>query len=76
MILDRFRINDRVAIVTGGSKGIGRGIARAFCEAGADVVISSRNADDLEKTAAEIRKDTGRNLAWRQAVSPLVHRSC
>jgi len=62
VILDRFRMNDRVAIVTGGSKGIGRGIARAFCEAGADAVISSRNADDLEKTAAEIRKDTGRRV--------------
>jgi 7-alpha-hydroxysteroid dehydrogenase len=62
VILDRFRMNDRVAIVTGGSKGIGRGIARAFCEAGADAVISSRNADDLEKTAAELRKDTGRRV--------------
>ena len=62
MILDRFRMNDRVAIVTGGSKGIGRGIARAFAEAGGDVTISSRNAADLEKTAAELRKDTGRRV--------------
>ncbi len=56
MILDRFRITDRVAIVTGGSKGIGRGIARAFAEAGADLTIASRNPDDLEKAAAEMRK--------------------
>jgi 7-alpha-hydroxysteroid dehydrogenase len=62
MILDRFRINDRVAIVTGGSKGIGRGIARAFAEAGADLTIASRKPNDLEKTAAELRKDTGRRV--------------
>lgn len=62
MILDRFRMNDQVAIVTGGSKGIGRGIARGFAECGANVVIASRNAEDLEKTAAELRKDTGRRV--------------
>ena len=62
MILDRFRMNDRVAIVTGGSKGIGRGIARGFAESGADLCIASRNAADLEATAAEIRKETGRRV--------------
>jgi 7-alpha-hydroxysteroid dehydrogenase len=62
MILDRFRMNDQVAIVTGGSKGIGRGIARAFAECGADVVVSSRNADDLAKTAGEIAGATNRRV--------------
>lgn len=62
MILDRFRMNDQVAIVTGGSKGIGRGIARGFAECGANVVIASRNAEDLGKTAAALRQDTGRRV--------------
>lgn len=58
-ILDRFRLDDRVAIVTGAGKGIGRGTAIALAEAGADVVIAARTRSDLDATAAEIR-DRGR----------------
>ena len=47
-------LEDRVAVVTGGSRGIGAGIARALADAGATVVISGRNAARLEQTAAEI----------------------
>jgi 7-alpha-hydroxysteroid dehydrogenase len=55
MILDLFRMTDRVAVVTGASKGIGRGIALAFAEAGADLVLASRTLADLEKVAGEVR---------------------
>lgn len=47
-------LRDRVAVVTGGSRGIGAGIAAALVSAGAQVVISGRRADVLEATAAEI----------------------
>jgi len=63
MILERFRMSDRVAIVTGASKGIGRGIALGFAEAGADVVLASRTRSELEKVAARVRELGRRALA-------------
>ncbi|MBI4516821.1 MAG: glucose 1-dehydrogenase [Deltaproteobacteria bacterium] len=55
MILDRFRLTDKVAIVTGASAGIGRGSALALAEAGAHVVCAARTPERLEQVAAEIR---------------------
>ncbi|NLA36779.1 MAG: SDR family oxidoreductase [Actinobacteria bacterium] len=48
------RLDGKVALITGGSKGIGKAIAAAYAAAGAKVMISSRKQDALEETAAEI----------------------
>lgn len=53
-ITDLFSVEGRSAVVTGGSRGIGRMIAAALVGGGADVVISSRKADELSATAADI----------------------
>jgi len=63
MILDRFALTGKVAIVTGSGRGIGKGIALAFAEAGADVVCTSRTASEIEAIAAEIRAMGRRSLA-------------
>ncbi len=54
MLLDRFRIDDQVAIVTGAGRGIGRASALALAEQGADVVLVARSEDQLEAVAGEI----------------------
>lgn len=54
-ILDRFAVTDQVAVVTGAGRGIGAATAVAFAEAGADVVVSSRTASQLEAVAERIR---------------------
>jgi NAD(P)-dependent dehydrogenase (short-subunit alcohol dehydrogenase family) len=52
MILDSFRLDDKVVIVTGASSGLGVTFAQAFAEAGADLVLGARRADRLTETAA------------------------
>jgi NAD(P)-dependent dehydrogenase (short-subunit alcohol dehydrogenase family) len=56
----RFRLDGKVAVVTGGSRGIGATVARAFAVAGADVVVASRKLDKCETTARAIADETGR----------------
>ena len=59
MILDRFRLDGRTALITGASRNIGAAISRAFAEAGASLVINARGADALEMHAAGLRAQFG-----------------
>ncbi|WTW99191.1 SDR family oxidoreductase [Streptomycetaceae bacterium NBC_01309] len=68
-VLDRFRLDDRVAIVTGASSGVGVVIARALAEAGADVVLAARRADQLAETAELVEKAGRRALCVPTDVS-------
>ena len=63
MILDRFRLDGKLAIVTGAGRGIGRGCALAFAEMGADIVCAARTRDQIDDTAAAVRKLGRRALA-------------
>jgi NAD(P)-dependent dehydrogenase (short-subunit alcohol dehydrogenase family) len=54
-VLPSFRLDDKLAVVTGAGRGIGKAIAVGYAEAGADVVLLSRTESDLEETAEEIR---------------------
>lgn len=59
MIRERFSMEGRTALVTGASRGIGRAVALAFAEQGADLVLSSRKREGLETVAKEV-EDLGR----------------
>jgi 7-alpha-hydroxysteroid dehydrogenase len=69
MILDRFRLDGRVAIVTAAGRGIGAAIARAFAEVGADVVIGARTREQLDEEAI------AGDLSQRDGLAALVDRA-
>ncbi len=69
MSMPSFSLEGKVAIVTGGGTGIGRGIALEFAKAGADVVVGSRKLVNLEKVAEEVRALGRRSLAVQTDIS-------
>ncbi len=80
MGLNEFRLDGKVALVTGGSKGLGKAMARGLVEAGADVVISSRHESDLRSALDEILHGTKRrgeyivaDMSRRDDVKRLAH---
>ena len=66
MVLDVFRLNGKVAWVTGASRGLGKAMAMALAEAGADLVLSARTVVDLEGTASDVKR-LGRRAVVVQA---------
>ncbi|TAM90504.1 MAG: SDR family oxidoreductase [Jatrophihabitans sp.] len=62
MIVDLFQLRGKVALLSGAGRGIGAAAARALAEAGADVTIAARTAEELEKTATAVREGTGRRV--------------
>jgi NAD(P)-dependent dehydrogenase (short-subunit alcohol dehydrogenase family) len=62
MVLNEFRLENKVAIVTGAGRGIGRGIAVTLAEAGADVVLAGRTESQLHQTAQEVQRWNRRAL--------------
>jgi 7-alpha-hydroxysteroid dehydrogenase len=73
MLLDRFSLSDKVAIVTGAGRGIGAGCALAFAEAGADVVIAARTKEQLEDVANQVADRGRRALGIPCDVSELAN---
>jgi NAD(P)-dependent dehydrogenase (short-subunit alcohol dehydrogenase family) len=68
-VLDKFKLDGRVAIVTGASSGLGVSIALALAEAGADLVLGARRVDRLEETRGLIEQTGRRALVVRADVS-------
>lgn len=56
LVFDQFDLTGKVALVTGSGRGLGKAMAIALGEAGADVVVTSRTQQEIEETAREIEK--------------------
>ena len=56
-IMEKFRLDGRVALVTGGARGLGRAMATALAQAGASLVVADRNIEEAQKTANDLQKE-------------------
>ena len=75
-ILDRFRLDNRVALVTGGNRGLGKEMVRSLAEAGAQVALVSRKVEEASAVAAELQSATGntcRGYSWKMTVPDQVN---
>ncbi len=70
-MLERFSLSDKVVLVTGAGRGIGAATARAAAEAGADVALCARTAENLEEVAADVRAAGRRALVFPADVNDL-----
>jgi NAD(P)-dependent dehydrogenase (short-subunit alcohol dehydrogenase family) len=61
-VLDRFNLTGKTALVTGGARGLGKTMATALAEAGADIALTGRSLDSCQATAKEIADATGRTV--------------
>ncbi len=61
-VFDLFRLDNRVALITGGSKGLGKAMALGLAQAGADIAICARTDDVLSQSRDEIAQATGRRV--------------
>jgi len=63
MFLNRLRLDDQVAIITGAGRGVGKGIAQVFAEAGATIVCSARSRNEIDETVRDITAAGGKAVA-------------
>ena len=66
MQFDLFNLEGRTALITGGSRGLGKAMARGFAEAGADVMICSRSEEELKVAASEIGEGLSRKVVFQK----------